>query len=130
MGRREGKARREKWLNLLYVLPMMMIFLAFIIYPITQVFQMSFYERKVNGEMLFVGLRNFVDLFTNSDTPRMFLNTFIWVFAGTGLKLLIGLLLALILYQSFPGKKALTAIMLIPYAMPAAVSCNRYTYSA
>mgnify|MGYP005751176413 CR=1 FL=1 len=123
MGRREGKARREKWLNLLYVLPMMMIFLAFIIYPITQVFQMSFYERKVNGEMLFVGLRNFVDLFTNSDTPRMFLNTFIWVFAGTGLKLLIGLLLALILYQSFPGKKALTAIMLIPYAMPAAVSC-------
>ncbi len=117
------KERRDKGVNLLYVLPMLAIFLVFIIYPITQVFYMSFFERKVNGEMLFVGLRNFIDLFTNPDTPRMFTNTFVWVFVGVAFKILLGLLMALVLYKKFLGKKMMTAIMLIPYAMPAAVSC-------
>ncbi|WP_227161910.1 carbohydrate ABC transporter permease [Enterocloster citroniae] len=84
---------------------------------------MSFFERKVNGSMIFVGLQNFADLFANPDTPRMFKNTFLWVFVGVAFKLLLGLFMALILYKKFLGKKMMTAIMLIPYAMPAAVSC-------
>ncbi|MCD7906924.1 MAG: sugar ABC transporter permease [Clostridium sp.] len=117
------KEKRDKAINLLYVLPMLAIFLVFILYPITQVFYMSFFERKVNGTMIFVGLQNFADLFANPDTPRMFKNTFVWVFVGVAFKLILGLLMALILYKKFLGKKMMTAIMLIPYAMPAAVSC-------
>lgn len=110
------KEARDKAVNLLYVLPMLAIFLFFILYPITQVFYMSFFERKVNGDMLFVGLKNFTDLFTNPDTPRMFKNTFVWVFIGVAMKLLLGLGMALVLYRKFLGKKMMTAIMLIPYA--------------
>ena len=117
------KEKRDKAVNLCYVLPMLAIFLVFILYPITQVFYMSFFERKVNGDMIFVGLQNFADLFANPDTPRMFKNTFVWVFVGVAFKLILGLLMALILYKKFLGKKMMTAIMLIPYAMPAAVSC-------
>lgn len=117
------KESREKTLNLIYILPMLVIFLVFIIYPVMQVFYLSFFERKVNGDMIFIGLNNFIQLFTNSDTPRMFLNTFVWVFVGVVFKILLGLLLALVLYKKFLGKRMMTAIMLIPYAMPAAVSC-------
>lgn len=117
------KERRDKAVNLLYVLPMLAIFLVFILYPITQVFYMSFFERRVNGSMIFVGLQNFADLFANPDTPRMFKNTFVWVFVGVAFKLILGLMMALVLYKKFLGKKMMTAIMLIPYAMPAAVSC-------
>ena len=117
------KEKHDRAVNLLYVLPMLAIFLLFILYPITQVFYMSFFERKVNGSMIFVGLQNFADLFANPDTPRMFKNTFLWVFVGVAFKLLLGLFMALILYKKFLGKKMMTAIMLIPYAMPAAVSC-------
>ena len=123
MNHRSTRKQNEKALNLLYILPMFIVFVTFIIYLITQVFYMSFFERRVNGEMLFVGLKNFQDLFLNSDTPRMFLNTFIWVFIGVFFKLLLGLGMALVLYRQFLGKKMMTAIMLIPYAMPAAVSC-------
>ncbi len=110
-------------MNLLYVLPMLIIFVIFILYPITQVFYMSFFERKVNGDMLFVGFGNFISLFASPDTPRMFRNTFVWVIIGVFFKLLLGLGLALVLYRRFFGKRVMTAIMLIPYAMPAAVSC-------
>ena len=74
------KEKRDKAVNLCYVLPMLAIFLVFILYPITQVFYMSFFERRVNGDMIFVGLQNFADLFANPDTPRMFKSTFVWVF--------------------------------------------------
>ena len=40
------KEKRDKAVNLCYVLPMLAIFLVFILYPITQVFYMSFFERK------------------------------------------------------------------------------------
>lgn len=53
------KEKRDKAVNLCYVLPMLAIFLVFILYPITQVFYMSFFERKVNGDMIFVGLAKF-----------------------------------------------------------------------
>jgi len=117
------RERREKIVNLIYILPMLIIFVTFILYPITQVFYMSFFERKINGDMVFVGLGNFVSLFTSPDTPRMFQNTFVWVVVGVFFKLLLGLGLALVLYRKFLGKRVMTAIMLIPYAMPAAVSC-------
>lgn len=120
--RKKGEGR-EKLLNLLYILPMCAVFVIFIIYPITQVFQLSVYDKKVNGDMLFVGIKNFTDFFQNPDTPRMFLNTFVWVFVGVLFKLLFGLIMALVLYRKFFGKQAMTAVMLIPYAMPAAVSC-------
>lgn len=123
MNHRSTRKQNEKAMNLLYILPMFIVFVTFIIYPITQVFYMSFFERRVNGEMLFVGLKNFQDLFLNSDTPKMFLNTFVWVFIGVFFKLLLGLGMALVLYRQFLGKRMMTAIMLIPYAMPAAVSC-------
>ena len=48
------KEKHDRAVNLLYVLPMLAIFLLFILYPITQVFYMSFFERKVNGSMIFV----------------------------------------------------------------------------
>ncbi len=123
MKKSSRKEVREKIINLAYVMPMLIIFLAFIIYPILQIFYMSFFERTVSGEMFFVGIKNFLALFMNPDTPRMFINTFVWVFIGVALKLLLGLGMALVLYEKFLGKKLMTAIMLIPYAMPAAVSC-------
>lgn len=123
MKKSSRKEVREKIINLAYVMPMLIIFLAFIIYPILQIFYMSFFERTVSGEMNFVGIKNFCDLFKNPDTPRMFINTFVWVFIGVAFKLLLGLGMALVLYEKFLGKKMMTAIMLIPYAMPAAVSC-------
>ncbi len=115
--------RRENLLNLLYILPMLAVFAAFIIYPIIEVFNLSVYDRTSTGQYFYVGLNNFIKFIHHRETSRLLLNTGIWVFVGTFFKLLFGLGIALVLYQAFPGKKVMTGIILIPYAMPAAVSC-------
>ena len=115
--------RREKSFNMLYVLPMAVVYVVLIIYPMLEVMRTSLYERKVNGDMLFVGLENFISFFENPDSAKIVLNTAIWVLGCTFAKLFLGFLMALILYKNFFGKKMITGVMLIPYAMPAAVSC-------
>jgi hypothetical protein len=73
--------RIEKTVNMLYILPMLLVFAVFILYPMTSVMKLSLFDKKINGEMLFVGLQNFKDFFADSDTPRVLLNTAVWVFA-------------------------------------------------
>lgn len=115
--------RMEKAGNMLYILPMLLVFAVFILYPMVNVMKLSLFDKKINGAMVFVGLQNFIDFFRDADTPRVLMNTAIWVFAGVFLKLALGLIMALALYKKFFGKKLITGIMLIPYAMPAAVAC-------
>ncbi len=108
----------------LFILPMLIIFCVFIIYPIFNVIYLSFFNRSVTGNMTFIGLQNYVKFFTSGDAALAFRNTAIWVFAGVAAKILLGLLMALLLYRKFVGNRLLTMIILIPYAMPAAVSCT------
>ena len=115
--------RIEKAGNMLYILPMLLVYAVFILYPMTSVMKLSLFDKKINGDLIYVGLQNFKDFFTDADTPRVFLNTAVWVFGGVLLKLGLGLIMALALYKKFYGKKLITGIMLIPYAMPAAVAC-------
>lgn len=108
----------------LFILPMLIIFCVFIIYPIFNVIYLSFFNRSVTGNMTFIGLQNYVKFFTSGDAALAFRNTAIWVFAGVAAKILLGLFMALLLYRKFVGNRLLTMIILIPYAMPAAVSCT------
>jgi len=123
MKKRKKSEILEKSFNMLYILPMIIVYLVFIIYPMGDVMRLSFYDKKVNGDMIYIGLKNFADFFADPDTPMIFMNTAIWVFVGTALKLGLGLIMALALYKNFFGKKLITGVMLIPYAMPAAVAC-------
>lgn len=123
MKNRKKSDLAEKSFNMLYILPMLIIYLVLIIYPMGEVMKLSLYEKKVNGDMIYVGLQNFAAFFADPDTPMVMMNTAIWVFAGVALKLGLGLIMALALYKTFFGKRLITGIMLIPYAMPAAVAC-------
>ena len=120
-----GNARKlSRFTTYLFILPMLLFFCVFIIYPVFDVIYLSFFNRSVTGKMTFIGMKNYVDFFTSGDAALAFKNTFIWVFVGVAAKVLLGLLMALVLYKDFKGKRFLTVIILIPYAMPAAVSCT------
>ncbi|MPM77018.1 Inner membrane ABC transporter permease protein YcjO [bioreactor metagenome] len=119
----QTKQRKDKMLNLLYLLPMVVVFVVFIIIPVVSVFNNSFYTIRLNGSKVWLGLNNYKKFIGDTKTLLAFKNTLIWVGAGTLAKILLGLLMALILYKEFHGKRLLTGVMLIPYATPAAVSC-------
>ena len=113
----------ERWVNLLYILPTIAVFAVFILFPIIDVFRLSFYNIRINGTEEFIFLDNYIRFFQSNDALLILRNSAVWVFVGTAGKVLLGLIMALILYKNFRGKKVLTGVMLIPYAMPAAVAC-------
>ncbi|MDO5023154.1 MAG: sugar ABC transporter permease, partial [Eubacteriales bacterium] len=72
----------EKTVNLIYVLPMVALLALFIVRPIIQVINSSFYNIKSNGEMVYIGLENYTKFFNSPEASIAFRNTFIWVFLG------------------------------------------------
>lgn len=117
------KQRLENWINLLYILSTIAVFAVFILFPILDVFRLSFYNVKINGSEEFILFDNYIKFFQSKDAFLILRNSAIWVFVGTAGKILLGMIMALILYKDFKGKKLITGVMLIPYAMPAAVAC-------
>ncbi|MGD8193754.1 carbohydrate ABC transporter permease [Herbiconiux sp. P18] len=78
----------------------------------------------VEGEN-FVGLGNYIDIFTGGDAGRFFnalWNTTFFTFVSVGLETIIGVAFAVAMNRAFKGRAFLRAAILIPWAIPTAVS--------
>ena len=86
------RLRAQDWFGYALVFPAMAMVLAFIIYPVGEVIRLSF----TNTSMLtrrsdFVGLESYERILADPLLGHVLQNTAIWVFANTGLTLLLGL---------------------------------------
>ncbi len=78
----------------------------------------------VEGEN-FVGLANYLNIFTGSDAPRFFnalWNTTFFTFVSVSLETVIGVAFAVMMNRAFKGRAFLRAAILVPWAIPTAVS--------
>ncbi len=102
------------------VLPVVLYVLAFIIYPVFCVFQLSFTDKVLTDPSSggFVGLESYKAVFTNPVTYIALKNTIVYVFGGVILTMVLGVLVGQIL--SMPGRLTnITAgLVLIPWALP------------
>jgi raffinose/stachyose/melibiose transport system permease protein len=102
--------------------PNVILFTALSIYPIFWVFKYMFYEYDGIHEMKFVGLDNFVRVFTrDTEFWHTVINTFVYVGGKLLLTLPLAFILALILNRKFRGSGALQAVVFSPTIMSAAV---------
>ncbi len=100
--------------------PALLIVTCVVFIPVIEAIVMSLksYDlRRPNG-IEFVGLDNFIEIFTDPIFWLAFKNTLIWVVLGVGLQFLFGFLLALLLNQKFKGRGIVRAVSLIPWATP------------
>lgn len=99
-----------------FLLPALLIYLAFSVYPLLDVIHLSF--MKWNGLAAtkeFVGLANYVAIF--KDDPVFWgalNNTLIWTLLSILIPPVIGFFLALALNQNIPGKAPLRAMFYLP----------------
>ncbi|GHD40949.1 carbohydrate ABC transporter permease [Mycetocola manganoxydans] len=78
----------------------------------------------VEGET-FVGIANYLDIFTGSDSPRFYnalWNTSFFTFVSVSLETVIGVAFAVMMNRAFKGRAFLRAAILVPWAIPTAVS--------
>jgi multiple sugar transport system permease protein len=123
--------RSDQRLFLLLPAPALVVLLLFIAIPISESFYLSVHRSVLGLPQLgrpFVGLENYVSLLHDPVARDSVLVTGVFVAATTFFELLIGLLLALLINQRFPGRGALRAAVLIPWAIPTVVSAQMWRF--
>jgi multiple sugar transport system permease protein len=113
-------ALRKKALPYLFLSPVFVMIIGFLLYPFCNVFYYSF--QNFNPTMPFyngfVGFDNFIKIFTADPLfYRSLLVSAIWVFGQVVLQLLIGLVTALVLNHPFRGRGLVRGVMFTPWAI-------------
>ncbi len=113
---RLGKnARKEEQVAYLFLLPWIVGVVAFLLIPLIWAVWLSLTDEQLFVKGSFVGLRNYIDIFTKDDLFRKSLMvTFRWVLITTPLYLVLGLMLSLLLNQRIPGMHLFRTILYIP----------------
>lgn len=105
------------------LLPVILVFAVFIIYPIVKSFMLSFYEFK-RGEYNFVGFDNYINLMKDDIFRKSLFNTFIYLIFQVPVMVFLALVLAYLLDQTFLKFKAVFRVSVF---LPAITSLVAYS---
>ncbi|ANF98708.1 sugar transporter [Paenibacillus bovis] len=111
--KRSNLYRKEKIYGFLFILPPVIGFLLFTLYPALYSVYGSFTDWNGLGQMNFIGLDNYKTLFTDNFFYTSMYNTF-FLMIGIPIGLLLSLLLALGLNRKIPGTTAFRVIYYVP----------------
>lgn len=89
---------KESYTGYLFILPQLVLFLMFIVYPVLEGFKMSLYQQTYTDE-IFVGLENFKTLFSDPVFMKSIFNTVFFVVAIVFLTIVFGLFVAATVYD-------------------------------
>jgi multiple sugar transport system permease protein len=121
--------RRRLATGLLFVAPWLVGLLAWTVYPMGSSLYYSFTRYDLLRPPVFIGLSNYVELFTRDPHFRVVIpNTFYYVGIGTPLGVVAAFLLATLLNTRIVGRPVFRAIFYFPAIVPATVIAMVWGY--
>ncbi|WP_457580614.1 carbohydrate ABC transporter permease [Ensifer canadensis] len=109
----------------LLMLPLLVVMIAVIGWPLVDTVRLSFTDAKLVGtEGSFVGLDNYAKVLGGSNFLRALVTTTWFAVVSVTAEMVIGVLAALLLNQQFRGRTALRALMILPWALPTVVNAT------
>jgi len=107
------------------VIPLVLMMLIVIGYPIFKTIGMSFFENYLAkpGNNPFVGITNYVKLFRDKNFINSINITLRYVVITVLSRFVLGLFIALLLNENVKGRGIARSIIIIPWAMPVVVVC-------
>ena len=113
--------RRTKALQgILSVVPTVVILIFIRFYPIAEAIYRSFTDWNGLYRNNWIGLQNYVDIFTNSPFWTLLRNSFV-LLISVPLQIFIGLLVAVLLYEEVSGWRFFRAIVYVPQIISAVI---------
>jgi multiple sugar transport system permease protein len=116
----------------LLVSPTLLVLTIVVLYPTVMALRESLYGAKgldpstgfIRSTEPFVGLRNYADIFGAAGDRfwNAFWNTTFFTVVTVGLETVIGVAMALIMHRAFSGRALVRASILVPWAVPTAIS--------
>ncbi|WP_429820179.1 carbohydrate ABC transporter permease [Ensifer sp. B1-9] len=109
----------------LLMLPLLVVMIAVIGWPLVDTVRLSFTDAKLVGtEGAFVGFDNYAKMLGGSNFLRAFMTTTWFAVVSVTAEMVLGVLAALLLNQQFRGRTALRALMILPWALPTVVNAT------
>ncbi len=108
-----------------YVAPALLALAILTFYPVLYGFWLAFTDANQTqlGDQSFIGLDNFVEVFSAEGFLRVTLFTLVWTVVNVSAHIGIGLFLANMLHRSrIHGKVAYRTLLLLPWAVPSYIS--------
>jgi multiple sugar transport system permease protein len=97
--------------------------------PIITVFWLSLHRSlPVYGIFEFKGIANYVELLGEPRFLRSLVNTIYITVVAVSLELVLGLAIAMLIHENFPGRGLARAAILIPWAIPTVVSAKMWEW--
>ena len=101
-----------------FILPALLGTIVFILIPVFISFGFSFVKWDLLSPMEFVGLKNYVEIFTEPLFQKILLNTFVYAFSTSVFAVIIPLVLACILNSKIRGSEFFKTAYFLPFVTP------------
>jgi multiple sugar transport system permease protein len=128
---RSGRRRGVGSLAALLVSPTFLVLALVVGYPLLDALRLSLFRKNagvdpttglVQAGEKFVGLRNYTDLLSSDQFRRALVNTTTLTVSTVLIETVIGIAMALIMNRAFAGRGLIRASILVPWAIPTAIS--------
>ena len=118
------KEMSQGMMALLFSAPAVLIIAVTILVPFGMAVFLSLHNWNLKrpGHERFIGLENYTDWLTDSDFWEPLRTTVTFAIMAVVLILIVSLLISLLLNEKFPGRGAVRALLLVPWAIPSVVN--------
>jgi multiple sugar transport system permease protein len=131
-GRRAHAQRRAQLTAWAFLAPVALYLVLFYAYPLWKNIELSLKHYTVasfvSGNAPFVGLQNFVDVFSNATFGPAIWHTTVFVLVSILVQFALGLALAVFFHDNFPLSGLLRALFLVPWLLPLLVSASTWSW--
>lgn len=108
----------KTFMGVVFILPALIGTLIFIIIPVVFSFGLSFVEWDLLNPVKFVGLNNYINIFSDPLFGRILLNTFVYAISTSIFAVIIPLILACILNSKIRGSEFFKTAYFLPFVTP------------
>ncbi len=106
----------------LFVIPALLIYLVFMIYPFLNTIYLSFTNwNGIAPDKEWVGLSNYVRIFQEGGALQAFINNIVWVLIGTIAPVVLGLFEALLVWSGARASLLFRTLFFLPFVLPLVV---------
>jgi trehalose/maltose transport system permease protein len=123
-------ARQQERLAYMLLLPSILVVIGVAFYPLFNTIYATFFEARLGSARAwqFVGFDNYARLLSSPQWWQAVWSTIQFSVASVGLELLLGLGIALVVNSKFPGRGLMRTAMLVPWAIPTAISSQMWKW--
>ncbi|MCC6167191.1 MAG: sugar ABC transporter permease [Caldilineaceae bacterium] len=123
-------AKRQERLAYLLLLPTILVVIGVAFYPLANTVYATFFDARLGSARAweFVGLKNYRVLLTDPRWWEAVLNTVKFTVTSVFFELILGLGIALVVNSKFPGRGLMRTAMLVPWAIPTAISSQMWKW--